>query len=810
MKYRVAIIGEFPPPWGGMAVQAQHLSDYLKKDGHQIFNIGWNYCFPGHFRWINNQKILRGCIRFMIFKARILSKILKVDVLYIFSNSYLNFYLFTIPAVILGKIFNKRIIISYRGGAAEEFFGKRIHGLPRKFLEEADYITTPSGFLRDLFQKYGYTAVVIPSLIKFDSFVYKQRQGIAPNFLVTRHLEPEYNVQMVIRAFAIIREKYPDAKLKICGGGSEKIRLENLAGHMELGRSVEFLGSVPNDKVAALYATSDILLNGSNIDNLPVSILEAFACGLPVVSTRAGGIPYVVEDGVTGLLVGLNDFEAMAKNAIRLLEEQGLGRRLAENARKSLEKYSWEYVKTRLLPLLKEPQRLPLNAIIYQKAFFPVLDILRRRNNLQKLRFMRRSQYWPKETMEDWQLKRLNQLLTTAKEQSPFYRERLKGLKLPLASLAELQDIPVLTKKDIRHNLENIQCQGVADNLFIPGKTGGSTGEPMHYYYDKRGRDWNRGSVYRSQEWAGTFLGEKSVQMTGSHYDFTEFQKLKWKIIFWLQRYKSLPVSILTGKLLEQYYAEIIRYKPTSIWGYSSGIYQFARFIAEKHPQADFGFLKAIITSSETLFEPQREKINQVFGAGKVYDHYGSREMYLASECSQHRGYHIHSEVVIVEVVDQEGKAKQPGEMGRILITDLSNRVFPFIRYEIGDVGIMAEAQNCACGITLPKLAKVEGRIADVVALPDRILTPPNFTILLSDYKGIEEYQIVQKTKTDVVLKIVKNGDFKPEFEAYIKKGLRDLLGPGVGLELEYVQAIATPPSGKRRYVISEISQNEL
>jgi phenylacetate-CoA ligase len=367
-----------------------------------------------------------------------------------------------------------------------------------------------------------------------------------------------------------------------------------------------------------------------------------------------------------------------------------------------------------------------------------------------------------------------------------------------------------LTKKDIRQHREEIKCAHTPKHLFILGKTGGSTGEPMHYYYDRRGRDWNRGCVYRSQEWSDTYLGERSIQMTGSHYDDTEFKKKRWQFIFWIQRYKSLPVSSVNDAVLKGYYDELMRFRPTNIWGYASGIYCFARFIEHHFPQSDFSFLKAIITSSETLYDFQREKINQVFKGNKVFDHYGSREMYIASECREHKGYHIHSEATCLEIVDKDNRHKKAGDLGRVLVTDLSNKVFPFIRYEIGDVGVMSEEENCPCGITLPKLKKIEGRIADMVILPDRVLTPPNFTILLSDHEGIEQYQIIQKTRTELQVNIVKNGGFKEEYERYIKESLALLAGPGIRIGLNYVDEITTPLSGKRKYIISEVSQDYL
>lgn len=838
----IAIIGEFPPPEGGMAIQAKLLYEKLSEEGINVVRLKRNCEFSGRLACLGKIKILRGIISFIIFKLRLIKTLILAQTLYIFSNSFLSFYLYTLIPVALGKLLGKKIIINFHGGAAENFFNKKINFLARWALSRTDYLTVPSGYLKDIFGKLGYNAVVVPNILDLQKFIFKERSRLSPRLIITRHLEPEYNIGMTIRAFSIIKKKYPDAALQICGSGSEESRLKKLTDELGISDAVEFLGSVPNNKIAALYSTANILLNSSNVDNLPVSILEAFACGLPVVTTKAGGIPYLVEDNKTGLLVDLNDAETMAKSVIKLLDNPDLAKKLAESAKDNLTRYSWKNVREKLYPLLASQTKIPFWARIYQNLFFSIFDLLRGRKNLEKLQFLRKSQYWPKEDLAKWQINKLNELLAIARDKSPFYRERLKNVELPFTNLNELQNIPVLTKKDIRQNMENIKCEGVPKELFILGKTGGSTGEPMHYFYDKRGRDWNRGSVYRSQEWSGTFLGEKTLQMTGSHYDQTEFAKLKSRIILSLQRYKYLSISFVNDELLEKYYQELIRYKPTSIWGYSSAIYLFAKFIEEKHkgenfdtfvanntrpsgrdkerllsinPEQDLDtrrgkvegvdFIKAIITSSETLFDNQRKKINEVFGTGKVFDHYGSREMYIASECAEHHGYHIHSETVIVEVVDQTGKPKNPGELGRILITDLSNQVFPFIRYEIGDVGVMTPEEYCPCGITLPKLAKVEGRIADVLVLPDRMLTAPNFTILLSDYTGIEEYQIIQKSKTELILNIVKNFGFKPEYEKYIKKSLKGLIGPTVNIAIEYVNSIGVPASGKRKYVISEI-----
>jgi len=448
---------------------------------------------------------------------------------------------------------------------------------------------------------------------------------------------------------------------------------------------------------------------------------------------------------------------------------------------------------------------------LYQDLFFRTLDALRGRQTVKRLKFLRKSQYWDRSQLEAWQLERLNSLLEQARLYSPFYRKRFRDLVLPLTSLRDIEQLPILTKDDIREHGNNIKCKNLSPARFVASRTGGSTGEPMQYFWDKRGMDWNRGSVYRSAEWAGTALGERTVQMSGSHYDYNEMQKLKSKLVFLLQRYRDMPIAYMNSELLESHYQELLKYQPTAIWGYASGVHGFAEHIRQAHPGAEFPWLKALITSSENLLPRQRQTINEVFGGNKVFDNYGSREMYLAAECSQHNGYHIHAEVILLEVVDRQNRQCEAGQMGRIVLTDLSNHAFPFIRYEIGDIGTLQDKDySCPCGVHLPMLRSVDGRIADLVVLPDRTLTAPNFATLFSDLSGIKAYQIRQDVKDEVKVLVVPDHDYSENLKQYLDSSMRDLVGEGIRVSLQEVDHIEVPESGKRRFVVSTVAKQEI
>lgn len=446
----------------------------------------------------------------------------------------------------------------------------------------------------------------------------------------------------------------------------------------------------------------------------------------------------------------------------------------------------------------------------YQDVFFRSLDRLRGRRTIERLKFLRASQYWDRERLRSWQLERLNALLAQARTHSPYYREALRSICLPLASLEQLEELPVMSKQNIRENLDRIKCANLPAGRFVMSRTGGSTAEPMFYFWDKRGMDWNRASVYRSAEWAGTALGERALQMSGSHFDYDEAQKLFSQIVYFLQRYRDCPVSVMTDEVLESHFRSLLSYRPTAIWGYASGIAVFAGYIGRHHPEAGFDFLRALITSSETLRPEQRRLIEQVFGPGKVFDHYGSREMYIGAECSAHRGYHLHAEVLLVETVNHENRRSAGGEPGRILLTDLSNHAFPFIRYEIGDVGVMMDDGDCPCGITLPRLASLQGRIADLIVLRDRVLTPPNFATLFSDLRGIKAYQIRQDSLDEVQVFLVPDHDYSPDFARYVTDAIARMVGDRVRVVLQEVPEIRVPESGKRRFIVSTVSRDLL
>jgi len=345
--FAVAVVAPFPPPSGGMSVQAAKLAERLTGEGIPVETVAVNPVLPRWSRWAESVPGLRTALREAVFLRRMLAVLPKVSVVHHLSASGLYFFLTTTPVTLLGRLWGRRVIVNYRGGLAESFL-KRWGWLAVPILRMAHHVAVSSAFLQRVFGRHGVEASLLPNLADLERFHYRERMPLRPRLIVTRNLEPMYNVECVLRAFRAIQQRYPEATLCVAGSGSEQARLQKLAGELNLS-GLTFLGAVRHEDLPQLYDDHHILVNASNVDNFPGSLLEAACCGLPVVTTAAGGIPDMIQDHQTGLLVGVNDHEALAGAVLELLAQPELALRLARAARRWVEQFCWERVYGSLL-----------------------------------------------------------------------------------------------------------------------------------------------------------------------------------------------------------------------------------------------------------------------------------------------------------------------------------------------------------------------------------------------------------------------------------------------------------------------------
>ena len=346
---RILLIAPSLDILGGQAVQATRLlAGFRNEPGIRMDFQPINARLPGA---VDTIPVLRTAIRLVIYCACLLARVHRYDVIHTFSAGLTSYALWTIPALFVSRLYGKKFVLNYRDGQAELHL--RTWRIAKPTLRLATVVVSPSDYVVDVFRRHGIPARRIYNILDTASFVYRQRRHLRPAIMTNRILEPLYNVGCILRAFAIVQKRYPDATLTVAHDGCCRSELEALAGELGL-RNTEFVGRVPHSQVPALYDAADIYMTSPNFDCMPGSLLECFAQGLPVIATRAGGIPFIVTDGVTGLLVDLNDHEAMAAGAFRLLDDPDLVDTLTRGGRQEVEKYSWNAVRGQWIAVYHE------------------------------------------------------------------------------------------------------------------------------------------------------------------------------------------------------------------------------------------------------------------------------------------------------------------------------------------------------------------------------------------------------------------------------------------------------------------------
>jgi L-malate glycosyltransferase len=329
---------------GGQAVQAVRLIEHLKREPSiEVDFLPVNPRLPGILRKLQSIKYVRTVTTSILYWVKLLTTIPSFDVVHIFSASYFSFLLAPGPAILVASLFGRKIVLNYHSGEAEDHL-QRWPKTSIPLLKMAHEIIVPSPYLVRVFSKFGLPATAIFNVIDFEQLTFRQRGQLRPRFLSNRNFEAHYGVDVVLRAFRSIQQRFADASLKVAGNGPCGEALHKLADELNL-RNVEFLGIVERERMGELYNEADCFLNGSRIDNQPLSILESFASGLPVVTTNAGGIPDMVTDGVTGMLVKMDDYEALAHSAIKLIEQPEVAAQITSAAREECARYTWEAVR---------------------------------------------------------------------------------------------------------------------------------------------------------------------------------------------------------------------------------------------------------------------------------------------------------------------------------------------------------------------------------------------------------------------------------------------------------------------------------
>jgi L-malate glycosyltransferase len=352
---KVAIVAPTLRILGGQAVQADRLLRAWTGDPEvRAWLVPINPVPPRPLRRLLDVKFVRTAATQLVYWPQLVRELRRADVVHVFSASYFSFLLAPLPAVLIARLLGKPIVLNYRSGEAPDHLARS--AVARAALRRVDVNVVPSTFLQEVFRTFGIGAEVIPNIVDLELFAYRPRTPLRPRLLCTRNFEPIYNVGCVVNAFALVQARYADATLTLVGAGSQAEGLRRMVSERGL-RNVSFAGPVPPAEISRYYAEADIYVQTPDIDNMPTSVLEAFASGCPVVSTRAGGVPAILTDGVHGLLAACGDHAAIAEHVIHLVDNPAFALRLTAAARESCERYRWDAVRAQWISLYRSIMR---------------------------------------------------------------------------------------------------------------------------------------------------------------------------------------------------------------------------------------------------------------------------------------------------------------------------------------------------------------------------------------------------------------------------------------------------------------------
>lgn len=349
----LGIVGPLPPPAGGMATQTRQLVNLLGKEQVEISLVQNNK--PYKPVWIEKVKGVRALFRLLPYIFDVWKLAGKVDVIHLMANSGWSWQLFSAPVLWIGSLRKTPVIVNYRGGEAKTYFEKSFKWV-KPSLNKAREIVVPSGYLEKVFGDFGVTTRVVPNIINLDRFkpVEQKIPKTSNQFfklIITRNLEAIYGIETAIKAVGIAKNGVPNICLEIAGTGPQQVQLEQLVEQLGLQGEVSFVGRLDAEQIVDFYQSADVMLNPTTVDNMPNSILESLASGVPVITTNVGGIPYIVEQGKTALMVPVGDEKAMAEYIVHLYQEPDVRQQLIENGIDAVQPYAWPQVKGQWLSL---------------------------------------------------------------------------------------------------------------------------------------------------------------------------------------------------------------------------------------------------------------------------------------------------------------------------------------------------------------------------------------------------------------------------------------------------------------------------
>ncbi len=425
----------------------------------------------------------------------------------------------------------------------------------------------------------------------------------------------------------------------------------------------------------------------------------------------------------------------------------------------------------------------------------------------QSMKFLRDSEYWDNNRLKGYQVDRTTAFLVERIEKTPCYRNG-NAYRAYLKN-QDFKEIPILTKTELRNNLERFYPDDLNSTPHRWAHTSGTTGKSLIFpislscfqrEYAFRNLHYSWGKV--------NFIGRDKIAFCSGHpVAFHDRATPPFWVYDWKNNWLLLSSYHLSEKNLVFYIRELEKFGPVMIGGYPSSIYLLA-LAYKKHGSSGGLNLRAVYTASETLFDYQRETIEDAFGC-RTFNWYGNSEMCAnIVECEEGE-LHLKLEHSLVEILGDDNRECQPGESGRLVCTGFTNDCFPLIRYDIGDTVTLSSNQVSKCGRGGTLIECITGRVEDYIITPDGRFVG-RLDHIFKDSKNVIEAQIVQNNVDEVLLKIVRDSGFNSHDERAIAEEARQRLGSSIKLRFEFVDHLPRTSNGKFRFIESTINHTEV
>lgn len=359
-----------------------------------------------------------------------------------------------------------------------------------------------------------------------------------------------------------------------------------------------------------------------------------------------------------------------------------------------------------------------------------------------------------------------------------------------------------MTKEDVKKHEHQLISGKFKKRELIHGHTSGTTGTPLDFYWDINTCIYNNAFDWRQKEWAGINYGDPIALLLGRAIVSPE----KTKPPFWqmdhFHNHLWMSSFHLSEEYLQHYFDKLFVFKPFALEGYPSTLYILARYALSKGITLP---LKAVFTSSETLYDVQKEAMEKAFEC-EVFDYYGMAERVIfATTCEHQGGHHLNFEYAVNEFVDSDHQPVSNDKPGYIVGTSLLNYAMPFIRYKTNDVSSLLP-YSCQCGRHMPLINAITTKAEDIVVTPDgRMISPSILTHPFKPLVNIRESQIIQEDINNLVINIVRRDGYSDNDTRHLIAALTERVGKEIKIEISFVDAIGRSQNGKFRWVISNV-----